>query len=293
MSTVHIIKSGKGDYDMKLPTTKTLMKSALLTLGLVGACMSVQAANIYKPGTEGDSLFKSVQDVLPPEVTIVYLLKDDRGRFLKQVDAKAFIDAGLTTKTIDAMLGHISPKLTAEAGVHAYTMTQRDIPGNEVRRKFLGIVATNDHWLKDKGTMFHESLHVKNAYVNGTDEYKKEAFPAWKLSVKLNAVQFSSLLDEAVVAGQQVAYTYNEGKSAGLEMIQKYASYDHNGNVSIGYRTARNMLQKCGRKGACQTDTVAMIDAIVSDPVVLNDLIKDMNEITEAGKKDGLVVSDQ
>lgn len=278
---------------MKLPTAKTLMKSALLTLGLVGACMSVQAANIYKPGTEGDAMFKSVQDVLPPEVTIVYLLKDNRGRFLKQVDANAFIEAGLTTKTIDAMLGHISPSLTAEAGVHAYTMTHRDIPGNEVRRKYLSIVATNEHWLQDKGTMFHETLHVKNAYVNGTDDYKKAAFPAWKLAVKLNALEFSSLLDEAVVAGQQVAYTYNEGRTAGLEMIKKYASYDHNGNVSIGYRTARHMLEKCGRKGACRTDTVAMINTIVGDPVVLNDLIKDMNEIMDAGRKDGLVVSDQ
>jgi hypothetical protein len=76
-------------------------------------------------------------------------------------------------------------------------------------------------------------------------------------------------------------------------MIQKYASYGQNGNVSIGYRTARNMLKKCGSKGACPTDTVAMIDTIVGDPVVLNDLIKDMNEIMDAGNKEGLVVSDQ
>ncbi|MNP40209.1 hypothetical protein D3C76_1338330 [compost metagenome] len=76
-------------------------------------------------------------------------------------------------------------------------------------------------------------------------------------------------------------------------MIQKYAGYDHNGNVSIGYRTARHMLEKCGNKGACPTDTIAMINTIVEDPVILNDLIKDMNEIIDAGKKVGLVVSDQ
>ena len=277
---------------MKLPTAKTLMKSALLTFGLVGGFMSAEAANIYKPGTEADALFKNVQDVLPPEVTIVYILKDDRGRFMKQVDANAFIQAGLTTKTIDVMLSHISPKLTAEAGVRAYTLSSRDIPGNEVRRKYLSIVETNEHWINDKGTMFHESLHVKNSYVNGTDDYKKAAFPAWKLALKLNALEFSTLLDEAVVAGQQVAYTYNEGRSAGLEMIQKYASNGYNGNVSVGYRTASHMLEKCGHKGACPTDTVAMINTIVGDPVILNDLIKDMNEIVEAGKKDGLVVWD-
>jgi hypothetical protein len=272
---------------------KTNLVQALLAIGLLSSVMTAKGGNIYKPGTQADAMFKTVQDVLPPEVTIVYILDGDRSRFLKQIDVDAFIKAGLTTKTIDVMLGHISPKLTAQAGVHAYTMTHRDIPGNEVRRKFLAIVATNEYWLKDKGTMFHESLHVKNSYVNGTEDYKKAAFPAWKLAVKLNAVQFSSLLDEAVVAGQQVAYTYNEGRPAGLEMIQKYAGNDHNGNVSIGYRTARNMLKKCGRKGACSTDTVAMIDTIVGDPIVLNDLIKDMNEITEAGKKDALVISDQ
>lgn len=278
---------------MKLPTTKTMMKSALLTLGLVGGLMSAQAANIYKAGTEADAMFKSIQDVLPQEVTIVYLMKDDRGRFLKQVDANAFLQAGLTTKTIDYLLGRMDPKFSAENGVRAYTLIGNDIPGNEVSSRFVSIVTTNERWSKDKGTMFHEALHAKNAYVTGTEAYRAAALPAWKLAVNLNATQFMGMLDEAVVAGQQVAYTYNEGKQAGVEMIQKYASADKNERVSIGYRTARHMLKKCGHKGACPTDTVAMIDTIVSDPVVLSDLIKDMNEIMEASKKSGLVAWDR
>lgn len=271
---------------------KATLTQVLLAFGLMSNVMSAHGGNIYKPGTQADALFKTVQDVLPPEVTIVYILKGDRGRFMKQVDVNAFIQAGLTTKTIDAMLRHMPPKFTAEAGIRAYTLTQKDIPGNEARSKYLAIVPTNEHWLNDKGTMFHESLHAKNAYVNGTDDYKKAAFPAWKLALKLNAKQFMGLLDEAVVAGQQVAYTYNEGRVAGLEMIKKYASYDRNGNVSIGYRTARHMLERCGHRGACPTDTVAMIDIIVGDPVILNDLIQDMNEIIDVGKKEGLVAWD-
>lgn len=279
---------------MKLPTTKSLMKSAILAIGLVGASMSAQAANIYKPGTEADALYKNVQDVLPAEVVVVYLMKDDRGRFLKQVDSEAFLKAGLTTKTIDTLLDRISPKLTAESGIRAYTVTGKSIPGNEIRQKYFSIVVTNQHWLNDKGTMFHESLHAKNTYFRGTDAYKTAVFPAWKLvSKSMTSSQFIGLLDEAVVAGQQVAYTYNEGKQAGLEMIQKYASADHNGRVSIGYRTAQHMLEKCGRKGACPTDTVAMIDTIVGDPVILNDLVKDMSEIMDASKKIGVVVADQ
>ncbi|WP_338924124.1 hypothetical protein V0M98_38565 (plasmid) [Pseudomonas silesiensis] len=269
-------------------------------MGLMAVILSVtvslaaQAANIYKPGTEGDGLFKNVQDILPEDVVIVYLMKDDRGRFLKQVDANAFSQAGLTTKTIDAMLDRVSPKLTAESGIRAYTVTGKSIPGNEIQQKYFSVVVTNQHWLNDKGTMFHESLHAKNTYVRSTDKYRKAVFPAWKLlSGAMTSSQFISLLDEAVVAGQQVAYTYNEGRPAGLEMIQKYATADHNGRVSIGFRTARHMLEKCGRKGACPTDTIAMIDTIVKDPVILNDLIKDMNEIMAASKKMGVVVADQ
>jgi hypothetical protein len=142
--------------------------------------------------------------------------------------------------------------------------------------------------------MFHEGLHAKNTYVNGTDAYQKAVLPVWKVAGKsMTTEQFMALLDEAVVAGQQVAYTYNEGKQAGIEMIQQYASADHNGRVSIGYRTARNMLQKCGHKDACQTDTVQMINIIAHDPVILDDLAKDMSEIMDASKKLGVVVADQ
>jgi hypothetical protein len=278
---------------MKLFAQKSLIKSALLTLGLMGAGMSAHAANIYKPGTEADAMFKTVEDVLPPEMVIIYLVRGDRGRFLRQVDANAFIKAGLTTNAIDAMLAQMSPKLTAEAGVRAFTMRNKTFPGNETRIKYVPIVVNNEHWLHDKGTMFHESLHVKNSYDAGSDKYKIAAFPAWKLALKLTARQFSGLLDEAVVAGQQVAYTYNEGRAAGLEMIQSYASHDHNGNVSIGYRTARHMLEKCGHKGACPTDSIAMINTIVQDPVILADLITDMSEIIEVGKKQGLIVADE
>jgi hypothetical protein len=270
------------------------MNFMLLALSFIGACMSVQAANIYKSGTEADTLFKDVQNILPTDVAIVYLMIDDRNRFLKQVDANAFLRAGLTTKTVDYLFARISPKLTAESGVRAYTVAGRDIPGNEVRKRFVSIVVTNEHWLKDKGTMFHEGLHAKNSYVNGTDAYKAAVLPVWKVTGNsMTAEQFMNLLDEAVVAGQQVAYTYNEGKQAGLEMIQKYASADQNGRVSIGYRTARHMLKKCGHKDACPTDTVSMINTIAQDPVILNDLVKDMKEIMDASKKMGVVVADQ
>jgi hypothetical protein len=279
---------------MTTVTSKLLMNTMLMVMGFMGGCMSVQAGSIYKAGTEADVLFRSVQDILPAEVAIVYLMKDDRGRFLKQVDADAFLRAGLTKKTVNFLLGRVSPKLTAESGVRAYTVAGREIPGNEVRKKYVSIVVTDARWLKDKGTMFHEGLHAKNSYVNGTDAYKSAVLPVWKLTGKsLTPEQFMNLLDEAVVAGQQVAYTFNEDKQAGLEMIQKYASADHNGRVSIGYRTARNMLAKCGHKGACPTETVAMIDVIAKDPVILNDLVKDMNEIMDASKKLGVVVADQ
>jgi hypothetical protein len=278
---------------MNFTSIKIFMSYMLLALNLIGLCMPVQAGNIYKSGSEADALFKSVQDVLPADVAIVYLMKDDRGRFLKQVDANAFLQAGLTTKTVDYLLGRVSPKITAETGVRAYTVSGKKIPGNEARQKYVSIVVTNPGWLKDKGTMFHEALHAKNAYENGTPAYREAALPAWKLAVNLSPEQFMNLLDEAVVAGQQVAYTYNEGKQAGLEMIQKYASADRNGAVSIGYRTARHMLEKCGHKDSCPTDTVAMIDTIVGDKAILSDLIVDMSEIIVASKKTGLVMADQ
>lgn len=278
---------------MKLPTLKSIMKNSLIAVSLVGAVMSASAANIYKAGTEADTLFRNVQDVLPKDAVIVYMLKDDRGRFLKQIDGTAFLEAGLSTTTMDYLLDRVSPKLTAESGVRAYTVSGKNIPGNGDRQKVTAIVVTSERWAKDQGTMFHEALHAKNAYVNGTPAYQAALMPAWKKAKSLTPSQFMGLFDEAVVAGQQVAYTYNENRSAGIEMIEKYASNGYNGRVSIGYRTARNMLKKCGKKDACPTETVAMIKTIVGDQELLNDLLLDIDEIMVASKKMGVIVADQ
>ncbi|MDD2038744.1 hypothetical protein NP572_19535 [Pseudomonas putida] len=265
----------------------------ILGYALMLSAAPALSANIYKPESEANHLFAAVEDVLPKDAVIVYVMKDDRGRFLKQIDGSAFLKAGLSTTTIDYLLDRVSPKLTAKSGVRAYTVSGNNIPGNDERQKFTAIVVTSDRWAKDKGTMFHETLHAKNAYVNGTPAYQNALLPAWKKTKNLTPRQFMGLFDEAVVAGQQVAYTYNEKRSAGIEMIEKYASYGHNGRVSIGYRTARNMLKKCGRKDACPTETVAMIKTIVGDTELLNDLLLDIDEIMVASKKMGVIVADE
>jgi hypothetical protein len=147
--------------------------------------------------------------------------------------------------------------------------------------------------LKDEGVLTHEAIHCKNAFMNGTEAYKNAANPAWQLSKKLTARQFMVMLDEATAGGLQVAYAYNFGKTAGLRMVQQYADHKQNGVVSIGYRTARRLLDLCGRKDACPTDTIGMINTIVQNKPLLNDLMTDMFEIQAASEKAGLVVADQ
>ncbi|WP_372029911.1 hypothetical protein [Pseudomonas kurunegalensis] len=266
---------------------------AALSLTIALTATTALADNIYKPGTQAHSLFNAVEDVLPGDASIVYLVKDDRGRFLRQIDGEAFLNSGLSTKTVDYLLTRISKKLTAESGVRAYTVSGKNIPGNSDRQKITAIVVTDSRWLEDRATMFHEALHAKNAYVNGTSAYQTALMPAWKKAKNLSPRQFMGLFDEAVVAGQQVAYTYNENRSAGIEMIEKYASYGYNGRASIGYRTARNMLKKCGKKDACPTETVAMIKTIVDDQELLNDLLLDIDEIMVASNKMGVIVADE
>lgn len=265
----------------------------ILGYALMLSATPALSANIYKPGTEAHALFDNVGDVLPDDASIVYIVKDDRGRFLRQIDGEAFLNAGLSTKTIDYLLTRISKNLTAESGVRAYTVSGKNIPGNGDRQKITAIVVTDARWIEDTATMFHEALHAKNAYANGTAAYQAALLPAWKKAKNLTPSQFMGLFDEAVVAGQQVAYTYNENRSAGIGMIEKYASNGYNGRVSIGYRTAKNMLKKCGKKDACPTETVAMIDTIVDDQELLNDLLLDIDEIMVASKKMGVIVADE
>jgi hypothetical protein len=269
-----------------------LMKLAIPAL-MLAAALPAHAENIYKAGSEGDALYKKVQYLLPPEVVPVFIPLKDKTRILRGMDAPVYTKAGLTVNTVSYFMDRIGEKLTAENGVAAYALTGNKVPGNDKRQRFCGIVFTSEAALKDETVLTHEAIHCKNAYVNGTDAYKKAAFPAWQLSKKLTARQFMGMLDEATAGGLQVAYAYNSGKTAGLPMVKAYANHTSNGVVSIGYRTAQGLLDLCGRKDACPTDTVGMINTIVQNKTMLNALMTDMFEIQAASEKVGLVLSDQ
>lgn len=268
------------------------LKYAISALVLASS-VAANAENIYVSGSEGDALYKKVEFVLPPEVVPVFIPLEDKKRILKNMDAGVYTKAGLTVDTVKYFMNRIGDRLTATNGVAAYAISGRNIPGNAQRQRFCAVVFTSPAALKDEGVLLHEAIHCKNAFVNGTDAYKKAAYPAWQMSKKLTARQFMSMLDEATAGGIQVAYAYNSGRTAGLRMVQSYASHTSNGVVSIGFRTARGLLELCGRKDACPTDTVGMINTIVQNKVLLNDLMTDMFEIQAASEKAGLVLADQ
>lgn len=267
-------------------------KCTVPALALVAA-LQAQAENIYQAGSEGDELYHKVQYLLPPEVAPIFIPLSDKARVIRGINPDAFVDGGLTDHTVSYLMGRIGQKLTSENGVAAYTVTGSNIPGNDKRQRICGIVFTSDAALRDETTLTHEAIHCKNAYVNGTDEYKKAALPAWQLSKHLSARQFMTMLDEATAGGLQVAYAYNSGRTAGLKMVERYARYNKNGVVSIGFRTARGLLEVCGRKGACPTDSIGMINTIVQDKKLLSALMTDMFEIQAESEKLGLVIADQ
>lgn len=273
------------------------LKKALLTFAfpalVLAAALPAKAENIYQAGSEGDLLYKKVQYLLPPEVVPVFIPSDDKVRILKKMDFDAYPKTGLNLKTVSHLVDSVSGKMTAERGVRAYAITGGSIPGNASTQKFCGIVFTSKAAQNDEGVLMHEAIHCKNAYVMGSKAYVEAANPAWQLSKKLTARQFRVMLDEATAGGMQVAYAYNNGKTAGLPMVERYAALKENGVVSIGHRTAKGLLELCGRKDACPTDTIGMINTIVQNKPLLNDLMTDMFEIQAASEKAGLVVADQ
>lgn len=251
------------------------------------------AGNIYKAGSEGDILYKKVEYLLPTEVVPIFIPAKDRIRILKNMDYAAYPKTGLTVSTVSYLVDGVSDKMSDEKGVRAYAITGGSIPGNASSQKFCGIVFTSLAAQNDEGVLMHEAIHCKNAFVMGSKAYVEAANPAWQMSKKLTARQFRVMLDEATAGGMQVAYAYNNGKTAGLSMVHRYAAHKQNGVVSIGYRTARGLLEMCGRKDACPTDTIGMINTIVQNKPLLNDLMTDMFEIQTASEKAGLVVADQ
>ena len=93
------------------------MKNTLLAAQLLLTSAGVMAGNIYQDGSEGDAMYRVVEQFLPKGVTPVFLLAGDNKHFFYQMDIARMEKAGVTTDTMAYLFDSINPKLTLNLGV--------------------------------------------------------------------------------------------------------------------------------------------------------------------------------
>jgi hypothetical protein len=74
-------------------------------------------------------------------------------------------------------------------------------------------------------------------------------------------------------------------------MVKRAARLDKNAGNSIGWRTARIMLNLCNKPNACPTDTMDMVHKLTRDKVVMNLLTEDFVEKTHYLKLKGIRIA--
>jgi hypothetical protein len=265
---------------------------ALSALASVAFVSPASAANLYKPGTTPDLMFKVVEPVVGDAVTPVFIMGDEPLKFMSDVDSEAVKAAGVKEETMRYYLTNLKPESKA-FNVVGYAMGGSVVPGNEVKNRTCAIVISSAQQMKTTSTMFHESIHCKNFAALRDDA------EAWRLASSLNDPalgmadgQFMSLFQEVLAAYMQVAYHSNLGLKHGMGMVMRAAQEDHNIATSIGYRTARRALSLCAKKDACPTDPVALVKMLAGDPVLKAELTQDIHELFLAAQATGYIVQD-
>jgi hypothetical protein len=266
---------------------------ALSALASVCFIASASAANIYKPGTTPDLMFKVVEPVLGTAVTPIFIMGDEPLKFMADVDSEAVVAADVKEETMRYYLTNLKPESKA-FNVVGYAMGGSGVPGNEVRSRTCAIVVASTQQMQTTTTMFHESIHCKNfAALRDSPE-------TWLLATSLNSPalgmadgQFMSLFQEVLAAYMQVAYNSNLGMKDGMGMVMTAAKPDSNTATSIGFRTARRALSLCAQKDACPTDPVALVKMLAGDPILKAELTQDIHELFLAAQASGYIVQDR
>jgi hypothetical protein len=271
---------------------RAITSLVLIALALVCIAGPVSAANIYKPGTVPDLMFKVVEPVLGNAVTPIFVMGDDPTKFISSMDYNAVKAADVKRETLRYYLTNLKPGIEVY-GIHGYAMGGSGVPGNEVRSRTCAIVISSAEYIKTTSVMFHESIHCKSF------EALRSAPEAWQLATSLNTPalgmtegQFMSLFQEVLAAFMQVAYNSNLGMKDGMSMVMTAAKPDSNTATSIGFRTARRALSLCAKKDACPTDPVALVKMLAGDAALTAELTQDIHELFLAARASGYVVED-
>jgi hypothetical protein len=169
------------------------------------ACLvgPASAANIYKPETTPDLMFKVVERIVGGAVTPIFIMGDEPLKFMADVDSEAVVAAGVKEETMRYYLAHLKPESKAY-GITGYALGGSGVPGNEVRSRTCAIVVSSSQQMKTTTTMFHEAIHCKNFAALRDDPV------AWRLASSLNSPalgmtnnQFMSLFEEVLAAYMQ------------------------------------------------------------------------------------------
>lgn len=258
-----------------------LLKSLVLALCLTCFTSAVSAANIYKPNTAGNDLYLMIERFLPEDMAAVIMLQNDPSRLITDADETALASIGFSQQTYDYALEKIKVERAHNYGRLAYTITGPGIPGNTREQKNICLIVVVDLTESHPDQLLgHEALHCKNGQFRDTDEYNKMVASAWReAGTDLSWADFTGLLDEAMVAGLQVAYAVKEGQTEPPVYVEKFALNPNLVGNSIGQRTARNLIELCMQKDECPTDSKGMLKTILGSQQIQADLIADMKEL--------------
>jgi hypothetical protein len=268
------------------------MKIFIATLlAMLSFTANVEAANIYKNGSLAHKMYEHIEQVLPVGVTPVFILATDKLLFAKQIDKQKMVKAGVSLESISQSLSHVNQSVSHHA--KAYTIIDYKIDGNQKTFSICPIIFSDLKYAQNKGTLFHEGIHCKTGEKSQTVEYRKAISPSFFATKDFTAAQFSSLYSEAMAAALQVAYAVNVNRVDGLDMVLKEAELKTvKGNHNFGVKTAQHLLKLCGKKGACPTDTMAMLKKLTSDKTTMSVIVADMVDRNSFEKANGIYIAD-
>lgn len=251
---------------------KTLVAAlALLVAGHAGA------ANLYKDGTEAHKMAAFVENIVPADMSIVFVQEGKPDVYNTQLDSSRLASAAVSPESVAKISSHTFNKALTVERAAAITVMDGTIPENRPMPRVCGIYFRNSREIKSYVGLTHESIHCALRPLYGDKSFVRAMQPVVDLDVKLSAYNKIAYFEELVVAGSIVSMTDRGDIPAKYRRNIANALKRGPNTPGSSYYSFIRLLELCPVGGKCPSSPRAVAELLASDKKMREAMQKDFS----------------
>ncbi|MBB4861258.1 hypothetical protein HNP46_000069 [Pseudomonas nitritireducens] len=251
---------------------KTLVAAlALLVAGHAGA------ANLYKDGTEAHKMAAFVENIVPADMSIVFVQEGKPGVYDSQLDKAKLASAAVSEKSISKISSASFSKGLSVDRAAAMTVVDGTIPENRPAPRVCGIYFRDAREQKSYVGLTHESIHCALRPLYGDKAFVRAMQPVADLKVDLSVYNKIAYFEELVVAGSIISMNDRGDIPAMYRRNIGNALKRGPNHAGTPYYSFLRLMELCPVGAKCPSTPKEAAEFLAKDKMMLEAMQKDFS----------------